>query len=360
MKIVHVESGCYRIPLPRPLSDATHGIQTDFQLITVRLRDDRGLEGVGYTYTVGQGGLAVQSLIEHDLAPAITGVDLEIGDAWQRMWRRLHYVGRGGPASFAISAIDIGLWDLLARQQALPLWRLLGGSSPEVNAYAGGIDLDFPLDDLLAQAETFRQQGFRAIKMKVGRPNLDEDVARVRAMRELLGAEFPLMIDANMAWSVEQAIDAAARMAELDLYWLEEPTEPDDFARHARIANERSTPIAAGENLHTLREFELMIDSGGVAFPEPDVSNIGGISAWLQVAQCARAAGLPVTSHGVQDLHVHLLAAVPNASLLEIHGFGLQDYTAHSLVIQDGIAQAPERAGHGVEFLWDVLADKQE
>lgn len=353
-----LETACYRIPLPRVLTDATHGDMPDFQLVTVRLRDADGIEGLGYCYTVGAGGLAIRSLIDVDFWPLLAEADLgQIDDIWQQMWRRVHYVGRGGLASFAISAVDIALWDLKARRAQTPLWRLLGGTESRVPVYAGGIDLQFTLDELLAQTDEFLSRGFRAIKIKVGRPELAEDVSRVAAVRERVGPDIALMVDANMGWSVEQAIDAAKAFREFTLHWLEEPIAPDDFEGHARILNEGGVPIAAGENLHTEREFEMLIRSSGVSYPEPDVANIGGITAWLRVAQLAHRHGLPVTSHGVHDLHVHLLAAIPNASYLEYHGFGLERFMPQSLEIQHGFAFAPERPGHGVELNWQALEE---
>lgn len=356
MAIAALEVGLYRIPLPTVLSDSTHGDITHFELVTVRLRARDGAEGVGYTYTVGAGGAAIRSLVARDLTPVLVGEDeTRIEALWTRMWWRLHYVGRGGPASFAISAVDIALWDLMARRHGTPLWRLLGGHDPRVRAYAGGIDLQFSLDRLLEQTEENVKKGFRAIKMKVGRPRLADDVARVGAVRELLGPDTPLMVDANMRWSADEAIRASRALAAHDLFWLEEPTIPEDVAGHVRVLREGALPVAAGENLHTLSEFARLIEAGGVSFPEPDVSNCGGVTVWLKVAHLAEARNLPVTSHGVHDLHVHLLAAVPNASYLEVHGFGLERFIAHPLEIRDGVAMAPDRPGHGVDFDWKAL-----
>jgi len=154
---------------------------------------------------------------------------------------------------------------------------------------------------------------------------------------------------------VDEAIRASRALADYDVYWLEEPTIPGDVAGHARIAREGALPIATGENLRSLCEFQRMIAAGGVSFPEPDVSNVGGITVWIKVAHLAQAHNLPVTSHGVHDLHVHLLAAVPNASYLEVHGFGLERFLRHPLQLEDGEAVAPERPGHGVELDWGAL-----
>ena len=357
MKLDSVHVSRYSIPLKRPVGDATHGIISEFALVTVKVRTRDGLEGLGYTYTVGKaGGAAIASIIRDDLATVLRGEDpRRVESLWKAMWKHTHYVGRGGPASFAISAVDIALWDLKAKAVREPLWRLLGGHDPSVRAYASGIDLNLPLGELEQQTQVSLNLGFRAIKMKVGRPRLSEDLLRVKAIRDLLGPDNPLMVDANMKWSVEEAIRASRALAEYDVYWLEEPTSPTDVLGHVRIQREGRLPVAAGENLRTLSEFEAMISAGGVAFPEPDVSNCGGITGWLKIAHVAEARHLPVTSHGVHDIHVSLLAAVPNASFLEIHGFGLDRFLVQSLVVSAGCAEAPDRPGHGVEFRWADL-----
>jgi L-alanine-DL-glutamate epimerase-like enolase superfamily enzyme len=355
--IATLDSAFHRIPLPVALTDSTHGAMTHFELITVRLRDSDGAEGTGYTYTVGAGGGGMHDMIVRDLAPRLRGECCENIEAlWQRMWWTLHYGGRGGQATSAISAIDIALWDLKARKAALPLYRLLGGYDPRVPCYAGGIDLDLRLDALLAQTDENLRRGFRAIKMKVGRPKLSEDIARVQAMRRHLGDDFPLMVDANMRWSVDDAIRAARALQPMHPVWLEEPTIPDDVHGHARIVREGGLPIAAGENLHTLHEFAHFMRAEAVTFPEPDVTNCGGVTVFMKVAHLAEAFNLPITSHGAHDVTVHLLAAVSNRAWLEAHGFGLDRYLAHPMTIVDGNALAPERPGHGVEFDWDALA----
>ena len=357
MQLGRLHVSRYTIPLAHVLSDAKRGVIRDFGLITVQAVTRDSLGGLGYTYTVSPAGAAaIESLIVNDLAPILKGKDPRCTEAaWEAMWNATHYVGRGGPASFAISAVDTALWDLKAKALSEPLWRLLGGHSPTVRAYAGGIDLNLPPDQLVKQTRSNLTRGFRAIKMKVGRERLREDLDRVEAVRETIGPNLPLMVDANMKWSVAEAIRAARALAQYDIFWLEEPTAPSDVAGHARIQREGLLPVAAGENLHTLAEFAAMISAGGVAFPEPDLTNCGGVTGWMKVAHLAEAHNLPVTSHGVHDLHVSLLAAVPNASFLEVHGFGLEEFLAVPLRVTSGYATASERPGHGVEFNWDSL-----
>ncbi|WP_424987163.1 mandelate racemase/muconate lactonizing enzyme family protein [Microbulbifer sp. S227A] len=355
MSIKKVSIDHFKIPLPRVLTDAKHGEMTDFGFVTVRITDDQGRTGLGYTYTVNAGSGAVAALAR-ELEPLLLGEDADCIEAlWQKMWWRMHFVGRSGLVSFALAAIDTALWDLKAHKTGMPLWKLLGGHDPEVSAYAGGIDLYLPLEDLLAQTRDNLASGLRAIKMKVGRENISEDIARVAAMRDLLGDDIPLMVDANMGWSVDKAILAARQMAELNVTWLEEPTDPDDFPGYARIQAEGGLPIAAGENLHSLSEFRQMISAGAATFIEPDVATCGGITPWMKIARLAEAHNLMVTSHGVHDLHLHLLAAIPNASYLEIHGFGLERFMTAPLAFVDGRARAGDRPGHGITLDFNTL-----
>jgi len=354
--IARVETGHYLIPLPQVLSDSTHGEMRGFEIVTARVFDSDGAEGVGYTFTVGRNGGAIRDTLVREIPDLTVGEDAErIERLWSKLWWALHYGGRGGPTVLALSAFDMALWDLKARRLATPLWRLLGGHDPRVTCYAGGIDLLLTLDDLLAQTDANLARGFRAIKMKVGRDKLSEDVERVAAMRAHLGADFPLMVDANMKWTADQAIRAARALAPHEPRWLEEPIAPDDVAGHARVAREGGLPIAAGENLRSLWEFRHLI-AAGVTWPEPDVTNCGGVTPFMKIAHLAEAFNLPVTSHGAHDITVHLLAAVPNGQFLEAHGFGLDEYIAEPLCLEDGRAVAPDRPGHGVAFDWDALA----
>lgn len=346
----------YRVPLPARLTDSTHGVMDDFELITVRIVDEDGVEGLGYTYTVNAGGAAVAVMINSYMAEALVGEDAtRIEQLWQKVWWQLHYAGRGGHQTSAISAIDIALWDLQGRRLQTPLWRLFGGYDPKVPVYAGGIDLQFSLDELLGQADAFQDAGFRAIKMKVGRPEIREDIERVARMRAHLGDDFPLMVDANMRWTADQAISAARALQEFNLTWLEEPTIPEDLNGQRRVLRDGGVPLAAGENLHTLHEFRAAIDAEAVSYPEPDITNCGGYTVFRKIASLAEANNLLVTSHGVHDLTVHALAAAPNRTYMEAHGFSLESYIANPMPVVDGFVTAPDAPGHGIDLDFDAL-----
>jgi L-alanine-DL-glutamate epimerase-like enolase superfamily enzyme len=355
-KIAHIRTGFYRLPFHEILVDAMHGEHKAFEVITVEVIDDDGASGVGYTFTGGRNGGAIHAVAEGEIPELAIGEDAgAIEKLWERIWWATHYGGRGGPTVLALSAFDMALWDLKAKRCELPLWRLLGGYDPAVPCYAGGIDLHLNPDQLLKQSEKNFERGFRAFKMKVGRERLSEDVEKLAAMRDHFGDGFPLMVDANMKWSVAEAIRAARAFAPMAPVWLEEPIIPDDLEGHARVAAEGGLPIATGENMRTIWEFRHAITVGKIAFPEPDVTNCGGITPFMKIAHLAESFNLPVTSHGAHDVTVHLLAAVPNRSYLEAHGFGLEEFIEHPLTIKDGMAMAPDRPGHGIVFDWKSL-----
>jgi L-alanine-DL-glutamate epimerase-like enolase superfamily enzyme len=351
VKIIKVSSELYRVPLIRPAKDARHGVMNQIELVIVKVDTTEGISGCGYTYTIGIGGTAIKDMIEDYLGDELIGANpLMVEQIWEKMWWKTHWVGRGGLVSFALSALDIALWDIIAKHSHCPLYQILGGYNRRIPAYGSGVDLNLSDEELVAQVEGFIDEGFHAVKIKVGRDEPKEDIRRVRLVRQAIGDKVELLIDVNMKWTVSQTVRMGRALEEYGVGWIEEPLVPEDVDGHHKVAEALSLPIAIGENLRTLNEFQHYITAKAVDIVQLDVCTVGGITQWRKVAVLANAFNLGISTHYAEEIHVHLLASIPNALIAERHAYRLDHVLERPLTFQKGGITPPEIPGHGMVF----------
>ena len=322
----------------------------------VRITDAEGAVGTGYSYTIGTGGPAVVSLLERSLAPLLVDREAEeIGGIWRDLLFATHATAVGAITSLALAAIDTALWDLRCRRAGLPLWRMAGGVRPSVPLYTteGGW-LHLSPEDLARDAADMKAKGFTGAKIKIGKPLISEDRARLAAVRDAVGDDFRIMVDANQSFDLAEAMRRADMLAEFGVDWFEEPLPADDVGAHARLAAHSRVPVAVGESMYSLAQFKDYLGQGAASIIQADVARIGGITPWLKAAALAEAFSVPVCPHFLMELHVSLVCAVPNAPTLEYIP-QLDAITTSRLDIRDGRAHPPETPGLGVEWDWPAI-----
>ena len=321
----------------------------------VRVTDSDGAVGTGYSYTIGTGGPSVMKLIERTLAPLLIGREAEaIEGIWRDMLFVTHATTVGAITAIAMAAIDTALWDLRCRRANLPLHLLAGGARARVPLYTteGGW-LHLETAALVDDALKAKADGFGGVKLKVGRPP-HEDVVRIGAVREAVGAGLEILTDANQAFTVDEAIRRARLYEALDIGWLEEPLPADDVDGHVRLSRSTSIPIAIGESVYSPSHFRDYLQRGACSVVQVDVGRIGGITPWLKVAHLAECFNVAICPHFLMELHVSLCAAVPGARWVEYIP-QLDSITSEGMRIEDGHAVPSDAPGLGIAWDWDVI-----
>ena len=322
----------------------------------LRITDADGLVGTGYSYTIGTGGPAIMSLLQRTLAPALIGREAsKIEQIWHDLLFLTHATSVGAITSLALAAVDTALWDLKCRRANEPLHRMAGGAQSRIPLYTtegGWLHIDTP--ELVEDALRAQAAGFGGSKIKIGRPHVSEDVARLTAVRDAVGPAFEIMTDANQRFTVDEAIRRARCLTPLDIAWLEEPLPADDLSGHQRLSKSTTLPVAIGESLYSPQHFREYLQRGACSIVQVDVARIGGITPWLKVAHLAETFNVPICPHFLMELHVSLCAAVPNARWVEYIP-QIDSLTHEPWRIEDGHAIPSDAPGLGIAWDFDAI-----
>ncbi|HEX5476640.1 MAG TPA: mandelate racemase/muconate lactonizing enzyme family protein [Burkholderiales bacterium] len=354
MKITSIRSCILTVPTPRPMAlEFPH-----HKLVVAEIATDEGLQGLGYSLVFGGGGAeAVLAYLDARLKPLLLGEDaLAVERLWEKMYRGDRGVRRVGIAGMALSALDIGLWDIAGQAAKLPLYRLWGAFSDRVACYGSGGWGKYTEKDLIEEAERYAAQGCRYYKMKIHDPDPLANRRRVEAVKKALGPGVRMMVDVNQKLDVAGNLRQAAVLEDLDLVWYEEPVLADDLAACAEVAHAIRIPVATGENHYTRFEFRELLERKAARYLMPDVCRANGYSETLRIARMAAAYPVAVSPHVVYELSIQVCGALANGFLVELMDWMPPDLFEELPRCADGYIAIGARAGHGMVLAPGAIA----
>ena len=359
MKITDIETIVTKNEVKNPVSDSLHTYDVGGNVIT-KIYTDEGITGYASTFfgRIHSGMETIKLIIDREIKPLLIGKEpFYVRKIRNEMFVATEYYGTVGIANFAISAVDIALWDIVGKYAKLPVAKLLGARRDAIDAYAmvgwyygGGVN------EFIQQCIDAASEGFTAVKLKVGRDSLKDDIERIKAIRAELGSDFRVMVDANCAFDEAEALRRGKAYEELDVFWFEEPLQPYMRDSHIRLAEKLTIPIAIGENYYTRHQFYDIIKAGCVDIVQPDNRRAGGVTEWLDIAAISEAAGLKLASHGGGPANVNLLCAIENAIYLESGSLKHENkMLTTSLKMKNGAILMPDAPGMGTEIQEDFI-----
>ncbi len=357
MKLKSISSQVIRLPLDEPLANGPAYNRTHNMFVAVKLETADGIEGIGLAFFGGALSATLKHAIDQ-LGALIVGDDpLRIEALTQKLRTAGASAGPGGILTLAISAIDLALWDIKGKFLGQSLATMLGGLRERVPTYASGaLVRAYPLEHLLKACRTLVDKGFKQMKTQMALPgdtSPAKEAERARLTREAVGPDVDLMCDINQRWSVNQAIDIGRRIEDVHFFWLEDVTVHDDYSGLARVADALATPLASGECLYGITPFRHMIEAHSADIIMIDLIRVGGISNWMKVAAMAEAFNLPVVSHLLPEIHVHLISAIPNGLTVEYMPWSFRLWQDVPAPVQ-GELVVPTKPGLGLEFSRDL------
>jgi mandelate racemase len=356
MKISGIRARAVAAPMKRPLATSTGTLQAS-ALLLIDLETDAGIVGRSYLFTPAEHALRPIAELVTAMAQMVQGDELAPLELERKLRARYTLLGIHNIVLFAMSGIDMAAWDAQAQALEQPLVRLLGGAPRPIPAYnSKGLGI-MPPDRLAREALELVAEGFRAVKLRLGRRDARDDLSALRAVKQALGRDIVLMVDFNQALSVAEAIRRGRLIDdEGGVYWIEEPIRADDFAGAARVAREVATPIQLGENFMGSEHMAQALAAGACDYVMPDAERIGGVTGWLRAAALAHAAGIEMSSHLFPEVSSHLLAVTPTCHWLEYVDWA-DPILAEPCVLKDGHVLIPERPGTGMA--WNEAAVKR-
>lgn len=346
IKITGIETDVLKRPPGAPYYDAIHTFGTAGGSVVLRIRTDAGITGWASSSfgMIAGGPRVVQTVLEEEVKPVLVGKD----PAFPRriradLWKALEYQGVGGATQFAIAAVDIAIWDILGKSANLPVYKMVGAFRDRLPVYSmcgWYYDNDDDLSHFKRVINEAVEQGYHAVKIKVGRGSLDDDTRRIRLAQDVLGKDKRLMVDANQVFNRNEALRRGRVYQQMGCFWYEEPMPPQEMEGYSELARELDMRIATGENLNTKYAFADLISRHGADVVQPDNRRAGGVTEWMEIAAIADAYGLELASHGGGSTNLNMLLAMPNAIYMESSG---------PQNIKNGEVAAPEEPGMSSE-----------
>jgi L-alanine-DL-glutamate epimerase-like enolase superfamily enzyme len=358
MKITHVRTAIVRLPAEEPLAGGPTHAGTTRDFVTLRLGTDQGIEGIGVTFFGGPLIGVLKAAVDALAALAVGEDPMRTEAVVDKLRAASGWCGPGGISTLALSPIDIALWDIKGKAFGLPVSTLAGGHRDRVPTYASGALMrDFSLDHVAKAASVLVEKGFRQMKTQLalpGEPSPDREVERIRVIRESIGPDIDLMCDINQRWDVRQAIAIGSRIEQYHLFWLEDVVAHHDYSGMARVAAALATPVAGGEYVYGSPPFRHMLEARSVDIVMIDLLRAGGITQWLKIAGMAEAFNLPVVSHLLPEINVHLIAAIPHGLTVEYMPWSGRLFKEVP-VPEHGQLRVPNKPGLGLEFDEEVI-----
>jgi L-alanine-DL-glutamate epimerase-like enolase superfamily enzyme len=357
MKIKTIRAQVARVPVDEPLAGGPPYFRSHNEFVIVRVGTEDAIEGIGISFFGGPLSRTLKCAIDQ-LGELLIGEDpLRIDALIQKLRNTAASCGPGGILALAIAGIDMALWDIKGKYLGQSLCAMLGGLRDRVPTYASGaLVRGYPLDHLVKAARTLVEKGFTQMKTQLALPgatNPEREVEHARRIREAVGPDIDLMCDINQRWSVHQAIDIGKRVEDVHFYWLEDVTVHDDYSGLARVADALITPLAGGECLYGISPFRHMIEARSVDIIMIDLIRVGGISNWMKVAAMAQAYNLPVVSHLLPEIHVHLIASIPNGLTVEYMPWSFKLFEEVPVPVNGELA-VPTKPGLGLQFSREI------